>query len=52
MQGSGGLRLEAEPRYWATGYDIPAKDKGWLVMRRRNDMSCVGFRSGIASNTR
>ena len=45
-------RVEAEPRYWATGYDIPAKDKGWLVMRRHNYMSYVGFRSGIAFNTR
>ena len=25
---------EGDIRYWATGYDIPARDKGWLVMDR------------------
>ena len=44
--------VEADPRYWATGYNIPAKDKGWLVLRQNNYMSYVGFRSAIAFNTR
>ncbi len=45
-------RAEADPRYWATGYDIPARDKGWLVQRRHTRMSYVGLASAIAFNTR
>ena len=43
---------ETEARHWASGYDIPAKDKGWLVQRRHNYMSYVGFRHALALNTR
>ena len=46
------FRIEADPRYWATGYDIPAKDKGWLVLRRHTRMSYVGLARALAFNTR
>ena len=43
---------ETEARYWADGYDIPARNKGWLVQRRHNRLSYVGFDRAIALNTR
>ena len=43
---------ETEARYWADGYNIPAREKGWLVQRRHNRMSYVGFDRAIALNTR
>ena len=45
-------RTEVDPRYWATGYDIPARDKGWLVLRRHTRMSYVGLARALALNTR
>lgn len=43
---------ETEARHWASGYDIPARDKGWLVQRRHNYLSYVGFQQALALNTR
>ena len=45
-------RQESDPGFWATGYDIPAKEKGWLVMGRNNFKPYVGIISGLALNTR
>ena len=39
-------------RYWATGYDIPARDKGWLVMDRLDSRGVVGVNRVIALNNR
>ena len=36
-------RQETEPRYWHDGYNIPARDKGWIVMRRHNFSTYVGL---------
>ena len=44
--------MESDTRHWATSYDIPARDKGWLVMRKHNFLQYVGFWSGLAFNTR
>ena len=46
------FRAEPDPRYWATAYNIPAKDRGWLVQRRHTRMSYVGFARALAFNTR
>ena len=44
--------MESDTRHWATSYDIPARDKGWLVLRKHNFLQYVGFWSGLAFNTR
>ena len=46
------FRVEGDPRYWANGYDIPAREKGWLVLRRHTRMSYVGLARALAFNTR
>ena len=46
------FRVEADPRYWANGYDIPARENGWLVLRRHTRMSYVGLARALAFNTR
>ncbi len=43
---------EGDIRYWVTGYDIPARDKGWLVMDRLNSRGVVGVNRVIALNNR
>ena len=42
---------EEDTRYWATGYDIPARDKGWLVMDHL-DYGAIGVNRIIALNNR
>ena len=43
---------EGDIRYWVTGYDIPARDKGWLVMDRFDNRGVVGVNRVIALNNR
>ena len=43
---------EEDMRYWATGYDIPARDKGWLVMDRFDYRGYIGVNRIIALNNR
>ena len=42
---------EEDTRYWATGYDIPARDMGWLVMDHL-DYGTIGVNRIIALNNR
>ena len=44
--------IERDMRYWATGYDIPARDKGWLVMDHLDERSEIGINRVIALNNR
>ena len=46
------FRQETDPRFWHNGYNIPARDKGWIVMRRHNYGIYVGLSRGIAINGR
>ena len=46
------FRVEEDPHRWRTGYDVPAADKGWLVMRQHNERTRTGFQSALAFNTR
>ena len=46
------FRIETDSRYWADGYDIPAREKGWLVLRQHTRMSYVGLARALAFNTR
>ncbi len=43
---------EEDIRYWATGYDIPARDKGWLVMDHLDYRGSIGVNRVIALNNR
>ena len=43
---------EEDTRYWATGYDIPARDKGWLVMDHLDYRGWIGVYRVIALNNR
>jgi len=43
---------EQDVRYLATAYDIPARDKGWLVMDQREFMIEIGSRQAISLNNR
>ena len=45
-------RQETDPRYWHEGYNIPARDKGWIVMRRHNFGTYVGLIRAFVLNTR
>ncbi len=45
-------RQESDPRYWHEGYNIPARDKGWIVMRRHNFGTYVGLIRSFVLNTR
>ncbi len=45
-------RQESDPRYWHQGYNIPARDKGWIVMRRHNFGTYVGLIRSFVLNTR
>lgn len=44
--------FEPDIRYWATGYDIPARDKGWLVMDLLDHREEIGVNRVIALNNR
>ena len=44
--------IERDIRYWATGYDIPARDKGWLVMDHLDHREEIGINRVIALNNR
>ena len=43
---------EGDVRYWTTGYDIPARDKGWLVMDYLDYRGYIGVNRLIALNNR
>ena len=43
---------EGDIRYWVTGYDIPARDKGWLVMDHLDYRGYIGVNRIIALNNR
>ena len=45
-------RRETDPRYWYNGYDIPARHKGWIVMRQHNFQYYVGLMRTIVINER
>ena len=45
-------RVEADPYQWRTGYDIPARERGWLVMRQNNSKMGAGFQTALIFNTR
>ena len=45
-------RVEADPYQWRTGYNIPAREKGWLVMRQNNSKMASGFQTALIFNTR
>ena len=44
--------IETDMRYWATGYDIPARDKGWLLMDHLEERAEIGINRVIALNNR
>ena len=44
--------IEPDIRYWATGYDIPARDRGWLVMDHLDHREEIGVNRVIALNNR
>ena len=44
--------MEPDIRYWATGYDIPAREKGWLVMDHLDHREEIGVNRVIALNNR
>ena len=44
--------MEPDIRYWATGYDIPARDKGWLVLDHLDHREEIGVNRVIALNNR
>ena len=44
--------IEGDIRYWATGYDIPARDKGWLVKDYLDHREEIGVNRVIALNNR
>ena len=46
------FRQETDPRFWHNGYNIPARDKGWIVMRRHNFSTYVGLIRCFVINTR
>ena len=45
-------RWETDPRYWHSGYDIPARDKGWIVTRQHNFQYYCGLTRGLVINKR
>lgn len=45
-------RIESDPYVWRTGYNIPAREKGWLVTRQNNAKVQSGFQSALVFNTR
>ena len=44
--------VEQDIRFLATSYNIPARDKGWLLMDRREFMIEIGSRQAISLNNR
>ena len=45
-------RVESDPYLWRRGYNIPAREKGWLVMRQNNAKVSSGFQSALIFNMR
>ena len=45
-------RVESDPYVWRTGYNVPAREKGWLAMRQNNAKVSSGFQSALIFNTR
>ncbi len=45
-------RIESDPYVWRTGYNIPARERGWLVMRQNNAKVNSGFQRALIFNTR
>ena len=45
-------RVESDPYLWRTGYNVPARERGWLVMRQNNAKVSSGFQSALIFNTR
>ena len=45
-------RVEGDPYLWRTGYNTPAREKGWLVTRQNNSKMQSGFRSALIFNMR
>ena len=45
-------RVESDPYVWRTGYNVPAREKGWLVTRQNNAKVSSGFQSALIFNTR
>ena len=45
-------RVESDPHLWRTGYNVPVREKGWLVMRQNNSKVSSGFQSALIFNTR
>ncbi|MYF31226.1 MAG: ABC transporter substrate-binding protein [Gammaproteobacteria bacterium] len=43
---------ESDARYWHSGFDIPALQRGWIRKIRRNSGLEVGIREGIVLNNR
>lgn len=46
------LWIEMDLRFLATAYDIPARDKGWLVTDRRDFKMEIGVRVAVSLNNR
>ncbi len=46
------FRAELDPRFWYNGYDIPARDKGWLVTHKTTFQYYVGILQGLVINKR
>ena len=45
-------RVESDPYVWRTGYNVQAREKGWLAMRQNNAKVSSGFQSALIFNTR
>jgi microcin C transport system substrate-binding protein len=45
-------RQETDSRYWYNGYNIPARDKGWIVTHKNNFQYYVGVLQGLVINQR
>ena len=43
---------ETDSRYWYNGYNIPARDKGWIVTHKNNFQYYVGVLQGLVINQR
>ncbi len=43
---------ETDPRFWHSGFDVPALAKGWMVKRHHNFQYYVGLLRGLVLNSR
>ena len=46
------FRTEVDPYRWRTAYDVPARDRGWLIMDQHNSQVRSGFQSALVFNIR